>query len=147
MKQETVSGSGISWAVCKSAPCSRQTTTPAPHHSVFTGTCPPQKDLEWTRNHYTVQPVAIKLSYPINTVLCNLYCPMHYFLPMPECHSSLPRVSVSTDTLCILRNVTELNFLSFVFTVCRVNRLLICCMPVAFGISTPLTFRPTTTPV
>jgi len=32
--QETVSGSGISWAICKSAPCSRQTTTPAPHHSV-----------------------------------------------------------------------------------------------------------------
>ena len=35
VKQETVSGSGISWAVCKSAPRSRQTTTPAPHHSVF----------------------------------------------------------------------------------------------------------------
>ena len=34
-KQETVSGSGISWAVCKSAPRSRQITTPAPHHSVF----------------------------------------------------------------------------------------------------------------
>jgi len=35
LKQETVSGSGsgISWAVCKSAPCSRQITTPAPHHS------------------------------------------------------------------------------------------------------------------
>jgi len=30
-----VRGSGISWVVCKSAPCSRQTTTPAPHHSVF----------------------------------------------------------------------------------------------------------------
>jgi len=29
------SGSGISWAICKSAPRSRQTTTPAPHHSVF----------------------------------------------------------------------------------------------------------------
>jgi len=27
-KQETVSGSGVSWAICKSAPCSRQTTTP-----------------------------------------------------------------------------------------------------------------------
>ena len=37
LKQETVSGSGISWAICKSAPCSRQTSTPAPHHSVFTG--------------------------------------------------------------------------------------------------------------
>jgi len=30
-----VSGGGISWAVCRSAPCSRQITTPAPHHSVF----------------------------------------------------------------------------------------------------------------
>ena len=35
LKQETVSGSGISWAVCKSAPHSRQITTPAPHRSVF----------------------------------------------------------------------------------------------------------------
>ena len=35
LKQETVSGSGISLAVCKSAPHSRQITTPAPHHSVF----------------------------------------------------------------------------------------------------------------
>ena len=33
LKQETVSGSGISWAICKSAPCCRQTTTLAPHHS------------------------------------------------------------------------------------------------------------------
>jgi len=35
LKQETVSGSGISWAKCKSAPRSRQITVPAPHHSVF----------------------------------------------------------------------------------------------------------------
>ena len=35
LKQETVSGSGISWAICKSAPCSRQITMPAPHHSVI----------------------------------------------------------------------------------------------------------------
>ena len=35
LKQETVSNSGISWAICKSAPCTRQITTPAPHHSVF----------------------------------------------------------------------------------------------------------------
>ena len=35
LKQETVSGSGISWAVCKSAPSSRQITMAAPHHSVF----------------------------------------------------------------------------------------------------------------
>ena len=35
LKQETMSGSGISWAICKSAPCSRQIIMPAPHHSVF----------------------------------------------------------------------------------------------------------------
>jgi len=35
LEQETVSGSGISWAICKSAPHSRQTTTPATHYSVF----------------------------------------------------------------------------------------------------------------
>jgi len=35
LKQETVSGSGISWAICKSAPRSRQITTPAPYHSVI----------------------------------------------------------------------------------------------------------------
>ena len=35
LKQETVSGSGISWAICKSAPHPKQITTSAPHHSVF----------------------------------------------------------------------------------------------------------------
>ena len=40
LKQEIVSDSGISWAICKSAPSSRQTTAPAPHHSVFKGHMP-----------------------------------------------------------------------------------------------------------
>ena len=35
LKQETASGSGIGWAICKSAPCSRQITVPTPHHSSF----------------------------------------------------------------------------------------------------------------
>ena len=35
LKQETVSGSGISWDICKSAPRSSKITTPVPHHSVF----------------------------------------------------------------------------------------------------------------
>jgi len=38
LKQETVSG--ISWAICKSAPCSRKITTLTPHHSTFTGRMP-----------------------------------------------------------------------------------------------------------
>jgi len=41
LKQETVSGSDINWAICKSAPGSRQITMPAPHHSCFfTGQMP-----------------------------------------------------------------------------------------------------------
>jgi len=35
LKQQTVSGSGVSWAICKAAPRSRQINTPAPHHSCF----------------------------------------------------------------------------------------------------------------
>ena len=31
LKQETMSGNGISWNICKSAPRSRQITMPAPH--------------------------------------------------------------------------------------------------------------------
>ena len=40
LKQETVSGNGISWAVCKSAPRSGQTTMPALHHLVITDRMP-----------------------------------------------------------------------------------------------------------
>ena len=35
MKQETVSGNGISWDISKSASRSSQITMPAPHRSVF----------------------------------------------------------------------------------------------------------------
>ena len=35
-----MSGSGISWAICKSASRSRQITTPGPHHCFFAGRMP-----------------------------------------------------------------------------------------------------------
>jgi len=34
LQQEIVSGSGISWAICKSAASPRHITTPASHHSL-----------------------------------------------------------------------------------------------------------------
>jgi len=40
LKQETVSVSGISWAIRKSAPSSRQISTPAPHPSFLQAYCP-----------------------------------------------------------------------------------------------------------
>ena len=39
LEQETVSLSGISWAICKSASRSRQITTPAPHLSFLQAGC------------------------------------------------------------------------------------------------------------
>ena len=47
LKQETVSGTGINWAVCKSAPRSRQITMPAPHHSsVLQAGCRPTNSVK-----------------------------------------------------------------------------------------------------
>jgi len=40
LEQETVRGSGISWAICKSASRSRQITMPLPHHSFLQAGCP-----------------------------------------------------------------------------------------------------------
>ena len=50
-----MSGSGISWAVCKSAPCSRQITTPAPHHCFYRPDALPvtQPTASKHRRHYT----------------------------------------------------------------------------------------------
>ena len=55
LKQETVSGSGISWAICKSASRSRQITMPALHHSVFyrpdaLPATQPTASKHWTQN-------------------------------------------------------------------------------------------------
>jgi len=59
MKQETVSGNGIRWDICKSATRSRQTTTPALHHSVFyrpdaLPAAQPTVSKHWRQSHITL---------------------------------------------------------------------------------------------
>ena len=76
LKQETVSGSGISWAVCKSAPCSRQITTPAPHHSVFLQVGCPSYHIA----HHVIS-LSCRPSYHITT--CQNDCVL--FLPSRHC--------------------------------------------------------------
>ena len=73
LKQETVSGSGICWAICKSAPRSRQITTPAPHHSVF------------------YRPDALPATQPTAskhwrlTITCNLFTHQHGWTNFSAC--------------------------------------------------------------
>jgi len=75
LKQETVSGSGISWAICKSAPCSRQITTPAPHHSVF------------------YRPDALPAAQPTASKHWSLPQRRHY-VPIPNQLSKLTKLSI-----------------------------------------------------
>ena len=74
-KQETVSGSGISWAICKSAHRSRQITMPAPHHSVFyrPDTLPaaqPTASMHWRQKHTYKQSANLSLEFRLNLWLC-----------------------------------------------------------------------------
>ena len=67
LKQETVRGSGISWAICKSVPCSRQITTPASQCSVFyrPGALPvaqPTASKHWRQNAIHQRIVKITLT-------------------------------------------------------------------------------------
>jgi len=66
LQQETVSGSGISWAIRKSAPRSRQKTMPAPHHSVFLQTgCPSCRPTNSVK--------ALKALYSLGVTLLGVY--------------------------------------------------------------------------
>jgi len=61
-----VSGSGISWAICKSAPRSRQITTPAPHHSFFyrpdaLPAAQPTASKHWRLTHNTLTESKIRI--------------------------------------------------------------------------------------
>jgi len=81
LKQETVSGSSISWAICKSAPSSKQITMPAPHHSVFyrpdaLPAAQPTASKHW--RHYIIQN--FKHFLPLTFQRCNV----HHFRPMTD---------------------------------------------------------------
>ena len=79
-----MSGSGISWAICKSAPRSRQITMPVPHHSVFLQdgcpSCRPTnsvKALPLTQIHDALLVTRISVTQLIGcssrTAVCELY--------------------------------------------------------------------------
>jgi len=60
LKQETVSGNGISWAICKYVPRHRQITMPAPNHSSFLQTgCPSSCPTNSVKALKTIQSTVI----------------------------------------------------------------------------------------
>ena len=68
LKQETVSGSGISWGICKSASRSRQITTPTPHRSVFyrpnaIPAAQPTESKHWRQNTHRAKTKKMALMY------------------------------------------------------------------------------------
>ena len=73
VKQETASGSGISWAVCKSAFRSRQTTMPAPHHSVFLQAgCPSCHPTNSVKELKALGPVMVAELFVLHLCWCNV---------------------------------------------------------------------------
>ena len=69
-----MSGSGISWDICKSAPHSRQITMPAPHRSVFyrpdaLPATQPTVSKHWRQKYLTT---ILRLSYDNATVTIDL---------------------------------------------------------------------------
>ena len=73
LKQKTVSGSGISWAMCKSAPRSRQIAIPGPQHSVFLQagcpSCHPTNSIKALKSvQYNFIPAELHLNYFPNHV-------------------------------------------------------------------------------
>ena len=64
LRQETVSGCGISWAICKSASRSRQIATPAHHHCFLQARCPscrPTNSVKALKAQYQHYQYIIKL--------------------------------------------------------------------------------------
>jgi len=70
LEQETVSGSGTSWAICKSALHPRQTTMPAFHHSVFYRPIQPVYGRSHTQN--MTLNITYDLDFQINNIQTSL---------------------------------------------------------------------------
>jgi len=100
-----VSGSGISWAICKSAPRSRQITMPVPHHSVFLQagcpSCYPTNSVKALKAKTNIK--TLKLSDKAHTAKLN-------------CHRTLPmlclrkkRVVLFFQQVCVEPDMSAIN--------------------------------------
>ena len=81
LKQETVSGSGIRWAIFQSAPRSRQITTPAPPAQFFTGRMPflsPNQQCQSTEGNKALKPFTEQQKNVQRVKTCSTHCQMFW---------------------------------------------------------------------
>ena len=108
-EQETVSGSDISWAICKCASRTRQVTTPAPHHSVLKADCPscrPTNSVEALKANLKLLTVIVYCALDLITVFHEVRPfkkPMELQRAMQQCGSGLHQSSTSTKIMPFLR--------------------------------------------
>ena len=112
-----MSGSGISLATCKSAPSSRQTTTPAPHHSVFyrpdaLPAAQPTASKHWKQHlhQYHTRTAAVALiSCRLQKLLqiTALWCQTLYCTSCSLCRMPLHNWSLERDALITSRRFTR----------------------------------------
>jgi len=103
LEQETVSSSGISWAICKSAPRSRQITMPAPHHSVLTGRMPVSApDMVKPRRVYEVNHL-----YPLKAP-CSSSCSVALAVRIASCRLDSCSCIVARSLCSLSINVSSL---------------------------------------
>jgi len=123
LEQEIVSGSGISWAICKCAHCPRQTTVPASHHSIF-----------YRLDALTASSIkALKAAYSDHQSSFICFLPsiaIHGILPVQFtlqnlCPSSLCSISWSCNLHFILHNLFAQSLSSFCST-CPYHHILFC---------------------
>ena len=114
LKQETVSGSGISWAMCKSAPRSTQMSTPAPQQSVFyrpdaLPATQPTASKHWRHNEQATYINSTDYSVDSQSIdICSIYLKIPYCRSMHKKHT---KPSKTSATLYVQMGIFTCKFL------------------------------------
>jgi len=115
LKQETVSGSGIRWAECKSAPRSRQITTPAPQHSVFLQagcpSCHPTNSIRALKALPSDTAISKQLNSTVTDIEPSIFTTAHGCSTQCANNSACWWRAATTDLRTILKHILRQNII------------------------------------
>jgi len=98
LEQETVSGTGISWAICKSAPWPIHITTQASHHSLFYRSDALPAAQPTASKHWRQSPLTSKLKPP------KVWKQTAFIQQVWQCSTSLLPIISSAAPTCYWRH-------------------------------------------